>query len=679
MRNSRLMRGLVAAAMSCGVGAAASAYDNPDLLKAMDLSAGVIQNIDIAGGLGGPVDFQFFYGDQFHTVSMDPFSLRAPGYKLLVDDGTQLIEVDPGIERTYRGFIDTMPGAVVSASLLDDGLSAMVLVPGELGGYEMWTIQSARSVDPGAPRDLYVVYSGADVNTPEAMCGVDLIEQPALIEPAAPAGDAGHVHDAGGGCCPGHDAGEAESDAPSSGPSTREPFIYQALLGLDADFQYYQLNGSNQTNTQNDMANIINNVNIAYERDAEIRHMIGTVIVRTSSTQPYTSSSAGTRLNQFGSHWRTTQSSVARDLAHLFTGVDLDGSTIGIANLASVCSFQNQYALSQARFSSNLNSRVALVAHELGHNWSAQHCNSSGNSNCNIMCSGLGGCGGFGNPPSFRTPAINQIVNHRNSRSCLEIIDLNPVLIDPPFEEGWEFGFVFEDLWPVFTATLLIPPGAQAPSAPFAVEFTGFQEIQTAPVNLADVGGPTDVAFQIRGDGLQSIDQIVVELANGSGGWILVDSFRIGDLANGGADWKLVAANLPAAQLVNSRRVRIRSVMFTAGAKFYIDDVYVGPELDIKEPPVLACNPADLNTSTASNPAAMNWGVPDGILTPTDFSAFVAFFSAGDLRADLNTASATSPASPSFGIPDGVLSPTDFSAFVAYFNAGCPCTLPGCP
>jgi len=93
----------------------------------------------------------------------------------------------------------------------------------------------------------------------------------------------------------------------------------------------------------------------------------------------------------------------------------------------------------------------------------------------------------------------------------------------------------------------------------------------------------------------------------------------------------------------------------------------------------VGCNPADLNTATASNPAAPDWGVPDGILTPTDFSAFVTFFSSGDLRADINSAAASTPASPGFGVPDGSLTPTDFTAFVAYFNAGCPCTLPGCP
>ena len=82
-------------------------------------------------------------------------------------------------------------------------------------------------------------------------------------------------------------------------------------------------------------------------------------------------------------------------------------------------------------------------------------------------------------------------------------------------------------------------------------------------------------------------------------------------------------------------------------------------------------NPADLNSASASSPASPLWGIPDGILTPTDFSAFVSFFSSGDLRADLNSASASSPASPDFGVPDGILTPTDFAAFVFFFQIGC--------
>ena len=82
--------------------------------------------------------------------------------------------------------------------------------------------------------------------------------------------------------------------------------------------------------------------------------------------------------------------------------------------------------------------------------------------------------------------------------------------------------------------------------------------------------------------------------------------------------------------------------------------------------------PADINTATAGNPDAPGWGVPDGQVTPADFSAFVSFFQSGDLRADLNTATAGNPAAPGWGVPDGVLSPSDFSAFVFFFQQGCP-------
>jgi hypothetical protein len=97
------------------------------------------------------------------------------------------------------------------------------------------------------------------------------------------------------------------------------------------------------------------------------------------------------------------------------------------------------------------------------------------------------------------------------------------------------------------------------------------------------------------------------------------------------------------------------------------------------DPGPAGCNPADLNEATAFSPAAPTWGMPDGVLTPADFVAFVNFFNSNDLRADLSEATAFSPASPTFGMPDGLLTPADFVAFVAYFNAGCPCTLPGCP
>src|SRR5690606_7056926 len=93
---------------------------------------------------------------------------------------------------------------------------------------------------------------------------------------------------------------------------------------------------------------------------------------------------------------------------------------IGIAWLGVVCNTSMAYGLSESRYTSNFSHRVGLTAHEVGHNWNAGHCcgGCSGCSSCRIMCPCLGGCSGIVN--SFGSGEISQIVNFRNSRSCLD-------------------------------------------------------------------------------------------------------------------------------------------------------------------------------------------------------------------------------------------------------------------
>lgn len=88
--------------------------------------------------------------------------------------------------------------------------------------------------------------------------------------------------------------------------------------------------------------------------------------------------------------------------------------------------------------------------------------------------------------------------------------------------------------------------------------------------------------------------------------------------------------------------------------------------------------PADISSASAFSPGMPGFGQPDGVVSPTDFTAFAQFFAAGDLRADISSASASNPSVPGFGVPDGIVSSADYAAFVLYYTAGCPCTLPGC-
>lgn len=60
-----------------------------------------------------------------------------------------------------------------------------------------------------------------------------------------------------------------------------------------------------------------------------------------------------------------------RGLAHLFTGRNLDGSTVGYAYINTLCSRNYGYGINQ-NLSNNTTSGL-VFAHELGHNYSANH------------------------------------------------------------------------------------------------------------------------------------------------------------------------------------------------------------------------------------------------------------------------------------------------------------------
>ncbi len=303
-----------------------------------------------------------------------PHDLRAPGFQVLAQgaDGAWTAQ-DPAPPATLRGSVQGRPGSRVAASLLPDGLHAWVrLAPGRAP----WGVQPAGG-------GLHAVYDSADASGEPWTCGTLDLD----LRPTPPA--------------------SAPGDTPAPDKVCE--------IACDADFEFYQLNGSSVAATQADVELVLNGVDAIYADDVDIRYEIGTILVRTAEPDPYSSSSPNSLLNQFSSHWNSQQQGVQRDIAHLFTGKDMDGSVIGIASLSVICSQTNGYGLSQSRFSLNFTSRVALTAHELGHNWSAQHCD--GDSDCSIMCSGLGGC--TGNVTSFSSSSVAQINAKKNAVNCL--------------------------------------------------------------------------------------------------------------------------------------------------------------------------------------------------------------------------------------------------------------------
>jgi hypothetical protein len=287
-------------------------------------------------------------------------------------------EVAPGKVKTYRGDVVGVEGSFVSAVLSGEGLLARIQLPGDEGEY--WLEPIGRRV-AAARKGEHVLYRTEDVIEGHDLCAANEV-----------AGIEGTVAPDLGSAVPG---GEHQ--------------LSVAELACDADYEYYLRWGS-ATAVAERIEGIINAVNIQYERDVSITHTLGTVIVRTASNDPYTATDPVALINEFRNHWEANHADVGRDMAHLFTGKNLDGAVIGIAWTGSVCSSFG-YGLSQSDFHSNFACVTDLTAHELGHNWGASHCDCAEfTMNASLTCANQ-----FN--PSSTVPVI---ASFRDSLACLD-------------------------------------------------------------------------------------------------------------------------------------------------------------------------------------------------------------------------------------------------------------------
>lgn len=350
-------------------------------------------------------------------------SLRSPDFQVLVPGRNgNLVPLQPLPEpTTYRGALANQFDSVVAATIFEDQLTAYIVLDDGTWRY----VQPIREHVPMADVDQHLVYRGMDTIPVPGVCGVPDDPMAELRGPQAdeqllvipPDFDWDSTVIAEGNANDGPE--------PIGGMILNDPTLvaYTVLVAFDADFPYYQANNSSVAQTIAALETVMAGVNIVYERDTFIRHNIGTIIVRTSFlADPYTTSNAEALLVQMRNHWNANHTNIPRSVAHLFTGRNLSDDVIGYAYVGVICdSISNGagYGLSQVTYSTNANNRIALVAHELGHNWNAEHCNESPHECvvCRIMCSNINQCNGYGAPEfgPCSTYTINAIAG---SASC---------------------------------------------------------------------------------------------------------------------------------------------------------------------------------------------------------------------------------------------------------------------
>jgi predicted Zn-dependent protease len=540
----------VAVAASAPTGRAIFTATSEQVNRAMGLGSSELIRLTVNAQPDSPFGAGVMIDGRAYALQMWPHSLRAPGYTLRAQkaDGT-LVNVEPGPERTMRGTLTEAPGSVVAGSLLDDGLHAMVRLPWGNGRHDEVWIEPVAAYVPGADPEQYVVYRASSVTRDAGECGVNdaWLARQRFTPPAA------------------------ESEG---GVATGGSMLTCAELACDADYEYFLSRGSSVLNVQNRITSIINTVNIQYEAEVAISHIITTIIVRTEEPDPYTSTNATTLLTQLRAEWNNNQTGIVRDLVQMFTGKDLDGSTVGLAwTVGAVCT-TNAYCLVQSDYNNTYSCATDLSAHELGHLWGAQHCTCS---NPAYTMNAIITCANRHDPVN----SIPPIIAHRDSRWCLAQCEYSYTTL--PFFDDFPDPTIDNKKWTGVDGVAVITQGLNEPSPPYSLNIdgsaSGGDQIRSAKINASALSSLTlSYWYQRTGDGdpPEIGDDLLIEYLNAAGNWVEVQR-QLG----GGPDmttYEHVTVAMPSGALHANFRVRFRLSQVTpsAGADdWFVDDVSI--------------------------------------------------------------------------------------------------------
>ena len=278
------------------------------LNKMLGLEAGEMFALERPAEHDGIVTTAVPIDETWFTLTLSPHSVRAPGYRLLVQRADGALEgVSPGPVDTVRGKLPDIAGSVAAGSWLDDGLHAKIILPDD----RVYWIEPVGSRLANADPALHVIYRSTDVVATERWCSV-------------------------GNGVPEHDLEpEAAANAGGTGPSARGA-LSVAELACDADYEYFLDYGSVSA-VETRINSVINTVNLQYERDVAITHEITAIIVRTSEPDPYGATDPQTLLDQFRDHWLANRvySGVPADLFGLQQVIAV-GPMSGRSNVAWV-------------------------------------------------------------------------------------------------------------------------------------------------------------------------------------------------------------------------------------------------------------------------------------------------------------------------------------------------------
>ena len=474
-------------------------------------------------------------------VDLKPHSNRGKNFQILVqhEDGSWT-EQEPGPIITYRGTIKDEPDARVAATVMDDGVHGAVLMPsGDLYYFEPLALRLAE-----ASLTDHVIYRSADISDRSLGLSCATIQDELPITVARAIAQRGTPTGCGGNLC-------------------------VAELAVDTDAQYASRFGAN---TASRIELIINTVNMQYEAEVGITHDLGTILVRTGNFL-YTATDPLALWQQFQAEWENNQTAIQRDVAHLFTGKDLNGNVVGFAPVGTICSNQG-YSLSQ--HVDPFAKMTDLTAHELGHNWGAIHCTCPNHTmNATITSSNT-----F-NP----VETVPDIEAFRDSLACLSADTGSGLEI--PWSDDFDEGVFNVNIWETVNSATISGLSISPPSGNTALRLDGQASVVTAAMDASEL---IDVTFEYwcqrqGGANRPEIDEdLVFEYQNAQNNWIEFARHLASDTTPNNV-FVFNSNVLPAGAQHDSLRIRIRNPDGEINQDdWFVDSVSISGSVPLPEP-----------------------------------------------------------------------------------------------
>jgi hypothetical protein len=351
-------------------------------------------------------------------IELTAHDMRGRNYRA-VEMGADGVEraVKMGLARTYKGSVLGRDDAQARFTVDDRTFEGLIVTP-----EERYMVEPMRKYSATAEATDFVLYRASDVIKGQEGAGEEPIDYELrhTVEDVAP-----RVNDA--------------MLAPEAVTAT----VRDIELSTEADYEYVVGLGGTSQAANNEIMSIMNMVEGVYQTQLDLTFTIVFQHTWIANNDPYATTEPGGCynnvvcgpnpsqivprgiLNEFMEYWNTNYpagggaNNPKRDLAHIWTGKDVNGSVIGLAWLNVVCSAPTySYGFSQRIATAPV--KYAVTAHEIGHNLSASH--SDGQTGCtNTIMSSIS------SPNSvleFCPFSVNQIKTYVNANSgCLTTVN----------------------------------------------------------------------------------------------------------------------------------------------------------------------------------------------------------------------------------------------------------------